>query len=188
MSSTNERSADSDLHALLQNFAVEQANTVNLIARLHKVLESGNLTDTQLQQYIYPQIKALADQVHSNERKFGSFAANYFASRTAALLAEKDEEPSTATHDNRQGQRAWLASSLMVENAAQTTDSYQVASTGCVSNDLPRCPTIYETRHAIAKSKSQWQSSKVFNQKTRRMNVQHQCLTCNKKFAKLQKV
>ena len=187
MSSTNERSADSDLHALLQNFAVEQANTVNLIARLHKVLESGNLTDTQLQHYIYPQIKALSDQVHSNEKKFGSFAANYFASRTAQLV-EKDEEPSTATLDNRQGQRALLASSFMVENAAQTTDSYQVPSTGAVSNDSPRCPTIYETRHAIAKSKSQWQSLKVFNQKTRRMNVQHQCLTCNKKFAKLQKV
>ena len=45
MSSSTERSADSDLHALLLNFSSEQLNTVNLLGRLHKLLESGNLTD-----------------------------------------------------------------------------------------------------------------------------------------------
>ena len=46
MSSTNEKSDDSELHALLQNFSAEQANTVNLLTRLHKLLESGSMTDT----------------------------------------------------------------------------------------------------------------------------------------------
>ena len=187
MSSTNEKSDDSELHALLQNFSAEQANTVNLLTRLHKLLESGSMTGAQLHQFIYPQIRALSDHVLANEQKFGSFAAKYFASRNAQL-ADKDEEPSTATHGQEQEQRASLASSIELKKQVSATDTQQVQSMGCVSNDQSRCLTIYETRHAIAKSKQQWQSMKVLNQKTRRMNVQHQCLTCGKTFAKLQKV
>ena len=61
----------------------------------------------------------------------------------------------------------------------------QVPSESQTQNYKKKFSTVY---HTISKSKKLWQTDKVFNESTRRMNLNHQCLTCGKKFDKLQRV